>query len=69
VRQHVNCFPVAQQLCPPEIKDTPEAPRQASEKLEQMGPMTRDEKIMLGTMGFALALWVSCAQWSSGRHL
>jgi di/tricarboxylate transporter len=47
-----------QQLCPPEIKDTPEAPRQAAEKLEQMGPMTRDEKIMLGTMGFALALWV-----------
>lgn len=50
------------QLCPPEIKDTPEAPRQASEKLEQMGPMTRDEKIMLGTMGFALALWVRALQ-------
>lgn len=47
------------QLAPPEIKDTPEAPRQAAEKLQQMGPMTRDERIMLGTMGFALALWVS----------
>lgn len=49
---------VSVQLCPPEIKDTPEAPRQATEKLQQMGPMSRDEKIMLGTMGFALALWV-----------
>jgi hypothetical protein len=33
--------------------------------------MTRDEKIMLGTMGFALALWVSpryLATGGAGRH-
>jgi len=46
-------------LAPPEIKDTPEAPRQAMEKLDKMGAMSRDEKIMLATMGFALALWVA----------
>ena len=46
------------QLSPPEIKDTPEAPKAAAERLEKMGPMSRDEKIMLGTMGFAVVLWV-----------
>ncbi|KAK9815699.1 hypothetical protein WJX72_008247 [[Myrmecia] bisecta] len=45
-------------LSPPEITDTPDAPRQASERLKAMGPMSRDEKIMLGTMGFAVVLWV-----------
>lgn len=42
----------------PEIKDTPEAPKIASERLVKMGPMSRDEKIMLGTMGAAVCLWV-----------
>lgn len=46
------------QLSPPEIKDTPEAPKAATERLQKMGPMSRDEKIMLGTMGFAVVLWV-----------
>lgn len=46
-------------LTPPEIKDTPEAPKQASERLQKMGPMSRDEKIMLGTMGLAVVLWVT----------
>lgn len=54
------------QLAPPEIKDTPEAPRQAMEKLDKMGAMSRDEKIMLATMGFALALWV-CPPYSTLR--
>lgn len=45
-------------LAPPEITQTPEAPAAASEKLRQMGPMSRDEKLMLGTMAFALVLWV-----------
>ena len=42
----------------PEIKETPEAPQQAAEKLRQMGSMTRDETIMLGTMLLAVVLWV-----------
>jgi di/tricarboxylate transporter len=46
-------------LCPPEITDTPEAPKDAAKALEKMGPMSRDEKYMAGTMLFAVALWVS----------
>lgn len=42
----------------PEIKETPDAPRQAEEKLRQMGSMTRDETIMMGTMLFAVVLWI-----------
>ena len=45
-------------LLPPEVQQTPEAPAQAAEKLEKMGPMSRNESIMLGTMCFALVLWV-----------
>jgi DASS family divalent anion:Na+ symporter len=46
------------QLVPPEVKDTPEAPKQAEEKLQQMGPMSRDERIMSATMMGAVVLWV-----------
>lgn len=42
----------------PEIKDTPEAPRQADEKLRKMGRLTRDETIMAATMLFAVILWI-----------
>lgn len=45
-------------LFAPEIKETPEAPRLAAERLAKMGPMSRNEKIMLGTMGAAVCLWV-----------
>lgn len=31
----------------------------AAERLEKMGPMSRDEKIMLATMGAAVCLWVA----------
>ena len=46
------------QLVPPETKETPDAPRQASKKLADMGPMSRDENLMFGTMALALGLWV-----------
>jgi len=46
------------QIVNPEIKETPDAPRQADEKLRQMGSMTRDEIIMSGTMLFAVVLWI-----------
>jgi len=48
-------------LLPPEVQQTPEAPAQAAEKLEKMGSMSRNETIMLGTMCFALVLWVRAA--------
>ncbi|TYH33462.1 hypothetical protein ES332_D13G061700v1 [Gossypium tomentosum] len=43
---------------PPEIKDTPDAPAMAAKKLEQMGPVTKNEWIMVGTMLLAVTLWV-----------
>jgi DASS family divalent anion:Na+ symporter len=46
-------------IFPPEIKDTPEAPAIAEARLKKMGPMTRNERIMLGTMGGAVLLWIS----------
>ncbi len=45
-------------LFPPEVKDTPDAPRLANERLAKMGPMSRNETIMLGTMAVAVVLWV-----------
>ncbi len=46
------------QVCRPEVTDTPEAPLAAKAKLREMGPMSRDERIMLGTMLGAVVLWV-----------
>eukprot|EP00887_Chlorella_sp_A99_P001863 scaffold19.g1863.t1 len=46
-------------LFAPEIRDTPEAPKLAEQRLEKMGPMSRDERIMLGTMAAAVCLWVA----------
>ena len=40
------------------MKDTPEAPKQAREALQRMGPMSRDQIIMSATMAGAVVLWV-----------
>ncbi|GMI74659.1 dicarboxylate transport 2.1 [Hibiscus trionum] len=45
-------------LYPPETKDTPDAPAMAAKKLENMGPITRNEWVMVGTMLLAVTLWV-----------
>nr|CAD1826952.1 unnamed protein product [Ananas comosus var. bracteatus] len=45
-------------IFPPETKDTPDAPALAAEKLEQMGPMTKNEVVMICTMLLAVSLWV-----------
>lgn len=44
-------------LYPPEIKQTPNATSLAKEELQKMGPMKRDEKIMLGIFLLLLLLW------------
>lgn len=49
---------VLYKLYPPETKDTPDAPAMASKKLERMGPVTRNEWVMVGTMLLAVSLWV-----------
>ncbi|KAF8730279.1 hypothetical protein HU200_017262 [Digitaria exilis] len=45
-------------IFPPETKDTPEAPALAAEKLKRMGPVTKNEWVMIGTMILAVSLWV-----------
>lgn len=42
----------------PGITQTPEAPAEAERELKEMGPMTRDEKIMAATMILAVVLWI-----------
>jgi di/tricarboxylate transporter len=49
---------VLYKIFPPETKDTPEAPALAAKKLEQMGPVTKNEWVMIGTMLLAVSLWV-----------
>jgi DASS family divalent anion:Na+ symporter len=45
-------------IYPPETKDTPEAPALAAEKQKQMGPVTKNEWVMIATMIFAVSLWI-----------
>ncbi|XP_009380879.2 dicarboxylate transporter 2.1, chloroplastic [Musa acuminata AAA Group] len=45
-------------LFPPQVKDTPDAPALATKKLEQMGPVTTNEWVMVVTMVLAVSLWV-----------
>lgn len=45
-------------IFPPEIKDTPDAPALAAQKLKNMGPVTRNEWVMIGTMLLAVSLWI-----------
>ncbi|KAL3630218.1 Dicarboxylate transporter 2.1, chloroplastic [Castilleja foliolosa] len=46
-------------LYPPEIKATPDAPDMAKQKLQQMGPIKRDEWLMIGTLLLTVALWIA----------
>jgi len=53
------CTPlIIYKLYPPELKHTPEAPAAAAKKLERLGPITKNEWIMLGAMAFTVSLWV-----------
>lgn len=45
-------------IYPPEVKTSPDAPRLAAEKLEKMGPMSRNEIIMAVTLLLTVGLWV-----------
>ncbi|MQT59175.1 DASS family sodium-coupled anion symporter [Pseudomonas sp. FSL R10-0399] len=44
-------------IYPPEIKSTPDATLFARQRLEALGPITRDEKITLGVFMILLLLW------------
>jgi len=45
-------------LFPPGVKETPDAPQAAAKKLEEMGPVTLAEKIVLGVMASLVVLWI-----------
>lgn len=49
---------VLYRLYPPEIKETPNATQFATEKLAEMGRMTRNEWLMLGAFVLLLVLWI-----------
>lgn len=44
-------------LYPPEIKSTPDASRFAKQQLAELGPINKDEKIMMSVFGLLLILW------------
>lgn len=50
---------IVYKIFPPETKRTPDAPILATTKLEEMGPVKRNEWIMMGTMLVTVALWIS----------
>ena len=45
-------------LAPPEIRETPNAAALARKRLQAMGPLARDEWVMLGTFALLLTLWI-----------
>ncbi|URE23982.1 2-oxoglutarate malate [Musa troglodytarum] len=45
-------------IYPPTVKSSPDAPKLAREKLQKMGPMTKNEIIMAGTLLLTVGLWV-----------
>ena len=45
-------------IYPPEVKESPDAPKEAAKQLEAMGPMKLSEKIMAGTLLVTVGLWV-----------
>ncbi|KAK8962732.1 hypothetical protein KSP40_PGU014276 [Platanthera guangdongensis] len=45
-------------IYPPTVKSSPDAPKLAKEKLEKMGPMTKNETIMAVTLLVTVGLWI-----------
>ncbi|KAK6119780.1 hypothetical protein DH2020_046484 [Rehmannia glutinosa] len=45
-------------IYPPTVKSSPDAPKLAKEKLETMGPMSKNEIIMSGTLLLTVGLWI-----------
>lgn len=44
-------------ICPPEVKKTPDAPKFAKERLQELGPLTLPEIITLGVFLLLLLMW------------
>ena len=41
-----------------EVKDTPDAPKEAQRELEKLGPLSLDEKITAGAFAVTVGLWI-----------
>ena len=54
---------VIYKIYPPELKETPEAPKIAQEALDKMGPVHKNEWIMAGTFIGMVFLWVMSGTW------
>ena len=54
---------VIYKLDPPEIKSTPDAAKWASNQLRELGPMSKNEKLMLFAFGVVLVLWIFGEGW------
>jgi DASS family divalent anion:Na+ symporter len=54
---------VIYKIYPPELKETPEAPKIAQDALEKMGPVHKNEWIMAGTFIGMVFLWVMSGTW------
>ena len=50
-------------IYPPEIKEAPDAPRWAAEQLRAMGPVKRQELVLLALVIVALGLWIGGAKY------
>jgi DASS family divalent anion:Na+ symporter len=42
---------------PPQLRDTPEAPKEAARQLQELGSVSREEKLMIGTVVLLILLW------------
>lgn len=56
-------------IYPPEIKQTPDAAQFARKQLQAMGPLSRQEWIMLGVFLLMLLLWANVPSWMFGPEL
>ncbi len=50
-------------IYPPEIKESPDAPRWAAAELGRMGPLTLREKMLLTLVSAALAMWIAAGDY------
>jgi DASS family divalent anion:Na+ symporter len=48
-------------LFPPDVRETPHATELAQQELDRMGPMHRNEKLMLGVFALVALLWMTSA--------
>ncbi|XP_042008283.1 dicarboxylate transporter 2, chloroplastic-like [Salvia splendens] len=56
-------------IYPPTVKSSPDAPKLAREKLAAMGPMSKNEIIMAGTLVLRVGLWYAGCGFSERRHI